>query len=91
MVCFNCDKRGHRKADCPRFGGGAYCQPPGTQEHRNQQKEGSTKHETGSSAVVHNSGALHHGWDARLPVVGVQFRVQEVDLVVLLIRGVHVI
>jgi len=57
MVCFNCGKRGNRQANCQRFGGGAYRQKPGTQEHRNQQEKGSTRHEAGSSAVVHNSGA----------------------------------
>jgi len=56
MVCFNCDRKGHRRADCRRFGGGAYLEDRSSQNTRNRQVESSTWQETGNTAVTNHSG-----------------------------------
>ena len=57
IVCFNCDRKGHRRADCRRSGGGAYRGDRSTPNGRNRQEESSTSHEMGNTAVTNNTGA----------------------------------
>ena len=57
IVCFNCDRKGHRRADCRRSGGGAYRGDRSAQTGQNRQEEVSTSHETENAAVTNNTGA----------------------------------
>jgi len=57
IMCFNCDRKGHRRADCWRSGGGAYHGDRSFQGRRNRQEEVLTSHERGNAAVTNSTGA----------------------------------